>query len=328
MKIDVEDIQGIVGIVPTPATADAEKWQTNSSVDLEETGRMTRLVVEAGIDVLMCAGTFGECATLTEPELADFTRAIAEANAKARPFFAGITTLNTRDTVRRGRDLIDAGADGLFIGRPMWLAMSDKDILRFYRDIAEALPGVPVVVYDNPVAFKGKISGDVYDELAKIPEMVAAKHVGGPALAEDMARVGNDLRILPLATAWLSAAKVHPDLGKACWSGSVACAPAPHVALARAILSGDLEAAEAISSKLVWAEQPMFSGGDLASFMDFSIPIAHLRHKAAGLIEPGPTRPPYIDIPASYSQGALETGRRWAQLQSEFSADYQISAAK
>ncbi len=44
------------------------------------------------------------------------------------------------------------------------------------------MPGVPLVAYDNPSAFKGKMSRDVYRALAEIPEVVASKHVGGPAL--------------------------------------------------------------------------------------------------------------------------------------------------
>lgn len=83
---------------------------------------------------------------------------MVQTNKRSRPLFAGVTTLNTRDTIERARALVDIGVDGLFVGRPMWLAMDDKSIVRYYQDIAAALPGVPMVAYDNPVAFKGKIS--------------------------------------------------------------------------------------------------------------------------------------------------------------------------
>ncbi|APA86915.1 dihydrodipicolinate synthase family protein [Paraburkholderia sprentiae WSM5005] len=320
MRLTVEDIVGVLGIVPTPATPDAGRWDTKNSVNLDETEKMIKLVTAAGVDILMANGTFGEGATLTREEHLDFTKCIIETNGKSRPFFAGVTTMNTRDTIARGRELIELGADGLFVGRPMWLSVDQKDIVRYYRDIAEALPGVPLVVYDNPIAFKAKISPEAYKALAEIPEVVAAKHVGGPTLEPDMIAVGDKMRILPLAPEWYPVAIKHPELARACWTGGIACAPSPIVANSRAILAGDWERAKEITAKLKWAEAPMFPGGDLARFMDYSIQIGHLRFKAAGLIDPGPSRPPYLEVPQEYVAGAVECGERWAQLEREFQA--------
>ncbi len=319
MKITPQDIVGLVGIVPTPATPDAEHWGSQQTVNLDESARMTHIVVEAGTDIIMTTGTFGECASLTAQELRDFVGCVVETVARQRPVFAGITTLNTRDTITRGAELIAAGADGLFVGRPMWLALDDKLLVRFYKDVAHALPGVPLIVYDNPMAFKGKISQAAYRELADIPEVVAAKHVGGPAFDDDARTVGEKCRLLPLAGDWLRAAQLNPDAIKAAWSGAIACAPAPLNALSRAIKARDWTKAAKISERCKWAELAMFAGGDLTGFMDYSIQIGHLRFAAAGLIDPGPCRPPYLDLPDHYRAGAIECGKRWATLQEEFS---------
>lgn len=320
MKMTPADFNGLAGIVPTPATADADSWRTESSVNFPETEKMIRLIVDSGVDILMTNGTFGECATLTEGEHIAFNRCVIETTGGRVPVFAGIGTLNTRDTIRRGRELIDAGATGLFVGRPMWLAMSQDQIVAFHRDLAEALPSVPQVVYDNPIAFKGKIEPETFIELAKIAEVVAAKHVGGPSLESDALAVGEACRILPVGADWLGSAKRHPELMTAAWTGHIACAPAPLVALARAIRVQDWEAAERIATRCRWAEEPMMAGGDLAAFMNHSIAIGHLRFAAAELIDPGPPRPPYIGLPDIYRAGAIETGKRWAVLQQEFTA--------
>ena len=324
MKITPTDINGLVGILPTPATRDASDWRTEHSVDLAESARMTAIVVESGVDILLTNGTFGECASLTEPEHQAFNETVVATVAGRVPVFAGVGTLNTRDTIRRGRALVAAGADGLFVARPMWLALDQPQIVAFYRHVAEAMPGVPLIVYDNPVAFKGKIGEAAYVELGRIPEIVAAKHVGGPSLETDAMALGDSCRILPLASDWFRTARLRPELMTAAWTGHVACAPAPLVALARAIRAGDWIAAERISDKCRWAEAAMFVGGDLADFMNYSIQIGHLRFAAAGLIDPGPPRPPYIGLPEAYEAGGRETGRRWAELQREFAA---LSAA-
>ncbi|WP_397473488.1 dihydrodipicolinate synthase family protein [Pusillimonas sp.] len=319
MKVTYEDIVGVVGIVPTPATTDASHWNSTKTINLSETEKMIKLVTAAGVDVLMTNGTFGEGATLLEDEHLDFVRCVVETNARSRPVFAGITTLNTRDTLRRARDLLSVGADGLFVGRPMWLALDDAGLVRFYQDLAEALPDTPLIVYDNPLAFKGKISPEAYEALANIPQVIAAKHVGGPTLPQDLAAVGDRMRILPLATEWCPVAERYPDLAKACWSGGIACAPSPIVAASRAILAGNWEKARKITEQLIWAEAPMFPGGELTRFMDYSIQIGHVRFEAAGLINPGPPRPPYTELPDAYKQGAEECGSRWASLEREYS---------
>ena len=114
---------------------------------------------------------------------------------------------------------------------------------------------------------------------------------------------------------------------QAAWTGHVACAPAPLTALARAIRAGDWVGAEAISDQCRWAESAMFAGGDLGKFMDYSIQIGHLRFAAAGLIDPGPPRPPYhLPPPEPYLSGAVETGRRWRELQARFTSNAEVSA--
>jgi dihydrodipicolinate synthase/N-acetylneuraminate lyase len=199
MPMTADDIQGVVGILPSPCTPDGDRWDAVDTVPLAEVEKMTRASVNAGIDILMTTGTFGEAATLTWSEVQTLVDCVVQ-NRAGKPVFAGVTTLNTRDTIARARALVGIGATGLFVGRPMWLPLDQRQIVQYYRDIADALPGIPLVVYDNPHAFKGKILTGTYQELAKIPEVVASKHTGGPALEDDILAVRGALRILPLET--------------------------------------------------------------------------------------------------------------------------------
>lgn len=314
MKMTVDDVRGVVGILPTPGTPDADRWDAENTVNLPETEKMVRGVVEAGTDFIMTTGTFGQAATLTYEELRDFVDCVVQTTAGRRPVFAGVTTLNTRDTIARARGIVDLGVTGVFLGRPMWISMDDHAIVQYYRDIADALPGVPLMIYDNPLAFKGPISGEAYDELAKIPQIIASKHATNPALEPDLVRIGDRIRILPFETQWYKLAKAHPDTALACWSGAVACGPAPVNALSRAILARDWTLAEAIAEKINWALSPQFSGG-MSGFMDYSIQLGRERFTSAGYIDPGPTRPPYTWAPEELKEGSRESGRRWATLQ-------------
>jgi 4-(2-carboxyphenyl)-2-oxobut-3-enoate aldolase len=317
MNITVDDIRGVVGILPTPATSNADRWDAENTVNLPESEKMVRGIVDAGTNVIMTTGTFGQGATLTFEELRDFVDCVVQTTAKRRPVFAGVTTLNTRDTIKRARAMIDVGADGLFLGRPMWISLDDRNLVKYYRDLAEALPGVPFVIYDNPLAFKGNISPEAYEQLATIPQIVASKHATNPQLEPDLAQIGDRIRILPFETQWSKLAVKYPDAALACWSGAVACAPAPINALARAIARRDWQTAEAIGERVNWAVSPMISGG-MSGFMDYSIQLGRERFLAAGFIDPGPSRPPYTEAPEELKEGSRECGRRWATLQAEF----------
>lgn len=317
-QVTVDAISGVLGMLPTPATPDADHWSCTQSVDLDETSRMAEMIVAAGVQILLTAGSFGEGATLTWEEHQALTDCLVQTVAGRGLIFAGATTLNTRDTIARGRGLVALGADGLFLGRPMWMSLDPRDIVRFYRDVAEALPGVPVIVYDNQFAFKAKISTETYRELSHIPGIVATKHIGGPSIADDVRAVGGRLRVLPVDAQWAALARAFPEQVTACWSGNVADGPEPLVTLAAAVAARDWDRADLICARMSWAQSAMFPDGKLENFVDYNVPIARGRLQGSGLVKSGPPRPPYLHAPDGHWDGGRETGRRWESLREEF----------
>lgn len=323
-----DDIRGVVAILPTPALPGADRWDATDSVDIDETARMTEAMVSAGIDVIMTNGTFGEGASLTFEEVLAFNATVVETVAGRVPVFGGATTLNTRDTITRGRALTDVGVDGLFLGRPMWVALDGPQTVEFHRSVAEALPEQAQVVYDNPSAFKGKIASATYTELARIPQIVAAKHMGlglmGDQFVADLEAVAGRVRLLALADDWLGSARRFPEEMVACWTGDAACGPAPLTALRDAILARDWDRAEGVHDDIGVALATLFPGGSFEEFSRYNIQIDRAEFEAAGWMNPGPGRPPYTTAPAQYLEGGREAGRRWAVLQDRYSS---LSAA-
>lgn len=311
------DLVGVLGIVPTPATAEAGRWDATDTVEVDVTVSMIRDVAPV-VDAIMTLGTFGEGATLTEDEVVTFMTAVVSASGTT-PVFAGATTLNTRDTIRRARALVDIGVDGLFLGRPMWCEMDDDSIVRFYSDVADALPDVPVILYDNPAAFKGKISPELYARLAAIPTLIGAKYTFlGDQYAEDAEACGDEIRLLPMDADWLDAHRVAGERTAACWTPSTACGTEPLERLREAMASSDWVAAEAITQDMKRTYSTLMPEGDFSSFSRYNIPLDKARIAAAGVIDPGPARPPYQSAPQSYLDGASEAGRRWAELRRSY----------
>lgn len=325
----VNDLRGIYDILPTPALTGVSLLAVEDTVDYEVTKRLVRMVVDGGVDGLMTNGTFGEAATLSASELEGFVGCVVDEVGGSVPVFAGATALSTRETIRRGKALLARGATGLFLGRPMWCECDEATIVGYYSDIAEALPDAPIIVYDNPQVFKGKISTGVYRELAKIPSVIGAKYVALSEIYEaDVEACGDELTIMPLDVDWRQARSRVGDAARAVWTGSGNCGMAPLVALRTAIDDQDDESAAAVTADIADAIATLLPNGSFHEFSLYNIPLEKARIAAAGLIDPGPARPPYHHVPEQYLEGAREAGRRWAALQEKYTNDPVSTATK
>lgn len=315
MRIDIEQLNGVLAIMPTPALANAADPAAVDTVDHQEARRAVSALIADGVDAIMINGTFGEGATLTWDELEEFTRTIVDEVAHRVPVFGGATTLNTRDTIARARVLGEIGVDGLLLGRPMWSPCDDETIVDFYRHVASGAPELGIVVYDNPVSFRGKISTAVYEQIARIPQVIAAKYPAlGDSFAADLDAMGDGMRLLPLAREWYTAWQQAPGRVPACWSGSASCGPAPDLAMRDALRAGRMDEAAQIADALGIASETFFPNGSFEIFSRYNVPLEKIRIDEAGYIKAGPCRPPYIHCPDDYAEGARESGRRLAAL--------------
>lgn len=322
LKFEAKDVRGIFNIMPTPATANAARWDCEDSVDYVESARIVNMLIDNHVDAILTNGTFGEGASLTESEWSKFNQAvISTANGRV-PVFSGATTLNTRDTIRRSREVMAMGASGLFLGRPMWQEMDEDAIIGFYSDVAEALPDAPIIVYDNPEAFKGKLTPKTYARLAKIPNIVASKYISvGPQYLADVEAAGDHIVIMPLDSDWYFAWKWAPEKARATWTGSGNCGMAPLNALKHAIETGDDTLARTITLELRDAYKTLFPKGNFHEFSIYNIQLEKTRFNAAGLVKAGPSRPPYNRIPEDIAQGAIIVGQKYAALQKKYAGN-------
>lgn len=318
-RLSVDEVRGVFAIMPTPAVEGAEDPSMTDTVDHDETARAVGALIGDGVDAVLTTGTFGEGATLTWDELRGFAGTVVSAAAGRVPVFVGATTLNTRDTIARARVLRDLGVTGMLLGRPMWCYCDDIDIVRYYTAVAEAVPELAIIVYDNPEAFKGKISSDAYRELAALPQVIAAKYPTlGPSFAEELAAMSGRMRALPVDRDWFAAWEQAPEELTACWSGSASCGPRPHVELARRLAAGDREGARAVADELQEAGRGFLPEGNFALFAKYNIQLEKIRINEAGYLSAGPSRPPYLHCPEDYAATARASGRRLAALNARY----------
>lgn len=328
MRMDHDDVRGIFALMPTPATEASDRVDPEFTLDLEETARATDAHIRSGVDCIMLNGTFGEGSTLTLDEWKQFTRQVIETANGRVPIAAGPTALGTQSTIERARFAERAGADALFLGRPMWCELSPEAIVDYYRDIASEFPELGLIIYDNPIHFKGAIQPDTWRELADIPNTLAAKYAGG--VDRDPTELNRELEgdflIMPIDLIWSEMYQKAPDIAVACWSPSAPCGPLPLVELRNALFAGDFERADELSEMIHYSSDVWWPDDEdefETVFSRYNIPMEKLRINAAGFMDSGPSRPPYHLIPDEYGEAAIESGERWREIVTELERDVQ-----
>jgi trans-o-hydroxybenzylidenepyruvate hydratase-aldolase len=321
-RLTADDIQGAWVIMPTPATPDASDWRVQHTVDLEETARIVEALIAAGVNGILSNGTFGECATLTWEEKRDFIATVVETARGRVPFFCGTTALHTREVIHQTREAMDIGASGTMLGVPMWCKMEVPTAVRFYRDVAEAVPEAAIAVYANPEAFKFDFPRPFWAQVSTIPQVVTAKYLGIGMLDLDL-QLAPSIRFLPHEDDYYAAARIDPERMTAFWSSGAMCGPATAIRLRDTVneakRSGNWTNAKSISDAMRKADSTLFPRGDFAEFSKYNIGLEKARMDAAGWLKAGPCRPPYHVVPEEYLVGARKSGEAWSALHTRYS---------
>jgi trans-o-hydroxybenzylidenepyruvate hydratase-aldolase len=317
-RLTVADVKGCWAIMPTPSLPNASDWRATQTVDLDEAARAAEGLVAAGVDAIMCLGTFGEGASLLWDEKVAFMRTLVQTVRGRVPVFGGTTALNTREAVRQMREARDLGVQGTMLGVPMWCKADLPTAVQFYRDVAEAVPELAICVYANPEAFKFEFPRPFWAQVSRIPQVITCKYLGVAQLANDLRLTEGRIRFLPIAEDYYMAARAFPEQCTAFWTGSATCGPSPVVRLrdviADAKRSGDWSQAAALSAEVNASAVILFPRGDFSEFSKYNIGLEKARMDAAGWMRAGPCRPPYHLVPPDYLEGARSSGKLWAKL--------------
>lgn len=322
--LTAENLRGVVGYMLTPTTEKATGNRIEYDINHAEAARVADLLINDGVTALCLCGTFGEVASLTLDEIRSFTATVVDAARGRVPVFAGATTLNTRDTVARAHMFRDVGAKGLMLGRPMMSPMSEPNIVRYYQDVAGAVPDLAIVLYDDPEAFRRPISTPVYAELAKIPQIIGAKYktrlnitgLTDNSYNADLEVVKGHIKLMPGEFDWYVAARLYGV--DTCWSSLVCGGPAPVMALQDAVRAQRWDEAAGLTREISRCYEGIIPNHNFEAWHLDKIPFMKARFAAAGYIQPGPALPPYQFLSPERKKIAEECGRRSKALQEKY----------
>lgn len=158
------------GVYPAVTT----KFTADDRLDIAEMERCFTLQLDAGVHGLIVCGSLGEASTL-EPEEKIAVLKTAVRVAKGRvPVLLTVVDGSTR----RAQALAEAGARngaaGFMVLPGVPYRSDPRETLAHYRAVAKA-GGLPVMIYNNPVAYGVDITPAMLTELAGDPLFVAVK---------------------------------------------------------------------------------------------------------------------------------------------------------
>jgi len=140
-------------------------------------GQVDRFV-DAGIDGLFCVGTNGEAYALGHAEKLDVIAAVVAAARGRLPVCAGVGCITTRETVELAREAEKAGADLLAVVTPYYTEVSQPELERHYRAVADAVT-VPIMLYNIPARTGNALSAETVARLSGVERIVGIKDSSG-----------------------------------------------------------------------------------------------------------------------------------------------------
>jgi 4-hydroxy-tetrahydrodipicolinate synthase len=167
MTMKVEWMRGCATALVTPFNRDG-------SIDEGRLGAFVDFQIENGVRLLVPCGTTGESATMTEEEDRRVIKTVIEAARGRAKTIAGAGSNSTAASIEYSRAARDLGADAVLIVAPFYNKPTQPGLYAHFRAVAEAVEGLPVVIYNVPGRTSSNIAAQTALKLARDVENVCA----------------------------------------------------------------------------------------------------------------------------------------------------------
>ena len=170
--------------------------QEDGSIHYDRLGAMLEEQIAAHTDAVCICGTTGESATMSDEEHIEAIRYTVKKVAGRIPVIAGAGSNHTDYAVFLSKEAKAAGADALLQVTPYYNKTSQQGLIDHFYAIADATD-LPLILYNVPSRTGVAIKPETYAQLAKHPNIVAAKEACGDisAIAETFRLCGDQLDI-------------------------------------------------------------------------------------------------------------------------------------
>ena len=244
-------ITGSIVALATPMLDDG-------AIDYPGLRRLVDWHVDQGTDCIVAVGTTGESPTVSVQEHLEIIRVCVE-QAKGRiPIMAGCGANATAEAIELARRAKEVGADCQLQVVPYYNKPTQEGLYQHFKAIAEAVPNLPIILYNVPGRSVADMQHDTVLRLAQVPGIVGIKEATG-----NIERAQWLIRDLPKEFAVYSgddptAVALMLCGGKGNVSVSANIAPRLMHELCVAAIAGDVQKAMEIQFKLMPVHKNLF----------------------------------------------------------------------
>ena len=163
--------QPITGSIPAMVTPMLE----DGSVDYASLRKLIEWHIAEGTDCIGVVGTTGESPTVNVEEHREIIRVSVE-QAKGRvPIMAGCGANSTAEAIELAKFAKSVGADCQLQVVPYYNKPTQEGLYQHFKAIAEAVPDLPVILYNVPGRSVADMQHETVLRLAQVPGIVGIK---------------------------------------------------------------------------------------------------------------------------------------------------------
>jgi 4-hydroxy-tetrahydrodipicolinate synthase len=172
------------GVFPAITT----QMHEDGSLDLEGTAKHAEALIASGVNGIIFLGSLGENQTMLPNEKRLLIEAMVKAVSGRVAVLSGVAETSTQAAIDFIRHVGKVGGDGVMLMPPMLYRGLPDETLAFFQNVTRNTE-LPIMVYNNPIAYFNDITPQMFETLAREPRLVAIKESSG-----DTRRI-TDLRI-------------------------------------------------------------------------------------------------------------------------------------
>lgn len=267
----------------------------DENVDEARLRRQVDFVIDHGVHGILAFGSNGEFYMFQPEEMERALRIILDQTAHRVPVFFGMGMVNTKSCIILAKMAEQAGADGISVLQPMFLKPTEDELYAHFKAIANAVPDLPMLLYNNPGRVGYTMSGNLVERLAReVDNIVGIKDSSGDMTqTEEFIRRTQDIdfKVFGGKDTLIYATLAHGGVGAVCTTANYM--PDLVVSVYNAYLKGNPRQALEYQFKL----NPIRLSMDKTSFPVATKDMANMLHMDVG-IPIRPSLPTAEDSPA------------------------------
>jgi 4-hydroxy-tetrahydrodipicolinate synthase len=148
-------------------------------VDETKLRELVEFHVANGTDGLVPCGTTGESPTLTHEEHKRVVEIVIQQARDRIPVVAGTGSNSTAEAIELTHHAAQAGAAGALLVTPYYNKPTQQGLYAHFRAIAQAVPDLPLIVYNIQGRTAVNVETETLARLAEIPNIVGVKEASG-----------------------------------------------------------------------------------------------------------------------------------------------------